>query len=82
MNPYLAGGLFVDYLIRGRHRLVPKHPQVLGPENLAALTAPAAFHENAASAETQDSGAVPFVGLTVSLQGTQTGLGEIKGAHE
>lgn len=39
-NPYLAGGLFVDYLWRGRYHLVPKHPVVLGPGNLWALTAP------------------------------------------
>ena len=30
-NPYLAGGLFVDYLVRGRYHLIPKHPEVLGP---------------------------------------------------
>jgi hypothetical protein len=41
LNPYIAGGLFVDYLVRGRfHPLVPKHPQALGPDNLTALTAP------------------------------------------
>ena len=37
-NPYLAGGLFVDYLVRGRYHLIPKHPEVLGPQNLVALT--------------------------------------------
>ena len=26
MNPYLAGGLFVDYLVRGRYHLIPKNP--------------------------------------------------------
>jgi len=35
-NPYLAGGLFVDYLVRGRYRIVPKHPMVLTPEDLTA----------------------------------------------
>jgi len=83
-NPYLAGGLFVDYLVRGRYHLIPKHPQVLGPENLAALTAPAAPHENSASAETQGQGAVSLRSgtVTVSLQGTQSSLGEIKGEHD
>ena len=38
LNPYLAGGLLADYLIRGRYHIVPKHPSVLGPEDLAALT--------------------------------------------
>ena len=32
-NPYLAGGLFVDYLVRGRYHLIPKDPQVLGRQN-------------------------------------------------
>jgi hypothetical protein len=38
LNPYLAGGLLVDYLIRGRYHIVPKHPDVLSPEDLSALT--------------------------------------------
>ena len=37
VNPYLAGGLFVDYLVRGRYHLIPNHPDVLGPQNLASL---------------------------------------------
>ncbi len=40
VNPYLAGGLFVDYLVRGRYHLIPKDPTVLGPDKLSALTAP------------------------------------------
>ncbi|MGD0345785.1 MAG: hypothetical protein ABSA85_03460 [Terracidiphilus sp.] len=50
MNPYLAGGLFVDYLVRGRHHFIPKDPQIMGPGNLSALTAPTAPNDNAASA--------------------------------
>lgn len=38
VNPYLAGAIFVDYLVRGRYPLIPKHPQVLGPEQMSALT--------------------------------------------
>ncbi|MGO9639057.1 MAG: hypothetical protein ACLPSO_14115 [Terracidiphilus sp.] len=49
LNPYLAGGLFVDYLVRGRYHPIPKHPQVLGPEDLSPLTMPATIQENAAS---------------------------------
>ncbi len=58
MNPYLAGGLFVDYLIRGRYHLVPKNPTVLGPDNLSALTARARSQENSASAGIPAPGAV------------------------
>jgi hypothetical protein len=50
LNPYLAGGLFVDYLVRGRHHLIPRHPQVLGPENLSPLTAQPAPMQNLADA--------------------------------
>ena len=40
VNPYLAGGLFLDYIARGRFHLLPAQPQLLGPENLPAnLTA-------------------------------------------
>jgi len=49
MNPYLAGGLFVDYLVRGREHDIPKHPQILGPDNLSLLTAPTALAQNPAS---------------------------------
>jgi hypothetical protein len=38
VNPYLAGGLFVDYLIRGHHHLIPQDHEVLGADNLDALT--------------------------------------------
>ncbi len=40
LNPYVAGGLFVDYLARGRHHLIPSHPQFLSPGSLATLSAP------------------------------------------
>jgi hypothetical protein len=50
MNPYLAGGLVVDYLVRGRYHLIPRHPQVLGPGNLSLLTAPTSPAQNSASA--------------------------------
>jgi hypothetical protein len=57
LNPYLAGGLFVDYLVRGRHHLIPKNPQRLGPDNLFALTTPARAVQNPVSAGLQASSA-------------------------
>ncbi len=51
VNPYLAGGLFVDYLVRGRYHLIPKDPQVVTPDNLSVLTAPTAPNDNLASTE-------------------------------
>jgi hypothetical protein len=46
LNPYIAGGLFVDYLVRGHYHVIPRHPLVLGPENLSALTASASAAQN------------------------------------
>lgn len=57
MNPYLAGGIFVDYLARGRFKLILRHPDVLSPEQFSALTEPAVPKENPASASLQASGA-------------------------
>ena len=34
VNPYLAGGLFVDYIVRGRYKILPKNPLVLTPDSL------------------------------------------------
>jgi hypothetical protein len=56
-NPYLAGGLFVDYLVRGRFHLIPKHPQMLGPSDLSALTLAGPAAQNPESASSQASGA-------------------------
>jgi len=83
LNPYLAGGLFVDYLVRGRYHLVPKHPQLLAPDNLAALTVPARAAENPLSAGEQASS----VAATISAEAGETvtdnsGLTEIKDTHE
>lgn len=38
LNPYLAGAIFVDYVVRGRYPLIPGSPEVLGPDHLQALT--------------------------------------------
>jgi hypothetical protein len=37
VNPYLAGGLLADYLVRGRFHLIPRNPPQLGPENIFLL---------------------------------------------
>jgi hypothetical protein len=37
LNPYVAGGLFLDYLVRGRYQPLPKHLPVLSPNQLSAL---------------------------------------------
>ena len=50
LNPYLAGAIFVDYLVRGRYPLIPRRPDVLGPEQLFALTLGDAPGQNPAEA--------------------------------
>jgi hypothetical protein len=40
LNPYIAGGLLADYLVRGRYHLIPKNPTMVDPEHLEALTQP------------------------------------------
>ncbi|MGC9293523.1 MAG: hypothetical protein ACP5EP_12530 [Acidobacteriaceae bacterium] len=47
-NPYLAGGIFADYLARGRYPLAAGPPQLLAPDSLSALTAPACCRQNPA----------------------------------
>jgi hypothetical protein len=83
VNPYLAGGLFVDYLVRGRFHLVPKHPQLLAPDDMLALTAPAREPQNPLSAGTEAAGAAAG-GFADTQAGTpaNSGLREIKDTHE
>ena len=38
VNPYLAGGIFIDYLIRGRYPRAYRHPAQLEPAEMAELT--------------------------------------------
>jgi hypothetical protein len=67
-NPYLAGGLFVDYLARGRYRIIPKQHEILGPEKLAPLTGERDEAENPAIGGIQAAGA----GNAVPAEGTFT----------
>jgi len=83
VNPYLAGGLFVDYLVRGRHHLIPKHPQMLAPDNLFALTAQGRTAENPVSAGAQvPSAAAGGSAETKATATANSGLTEIKVSHE
>ena len=82
-NPYVFGGLCVDYLARGRQHLLPKDPQVLEPDDLSALTAPASDEENPRSAGLQ----VPSIASGGSADAQTTGayhpgLEEITATHE
>jgi len=83
VNPYLAGGLFVDYLVRGHSHLIPKNPQKLGPDNLLVLTALGRTTENPVSAGAQAPSAVAGGSAeTGATAATKSGLAEIKVEHE
>lgn len=83
VNPYLAGGLFVDYLVRGRYHLIPKHPEVLGPEHLEALTSAPVPAQNPDSANTQaPSAAVSGYTEVPTAATANSGLKEIMAEHE
>lgn len=55
MNPYLAGGLFLDYITRGRFPSVPEDPPVLTPDRLSVLTLSRGAGQNPESAGAQAS---------------------------
>lgn len=84
LNPYLAGGLFVDYLVREHRHLIPKDHEVLNPDNLDTLTAPAADEQNPVSAGTQASRAAAASGTDVpsAAAAPTTGLREIPAEHD
>lgn len=58
MNPYVAGGIFIDYLARGRFHLVLRHPDVLDPHELYALTERTTPEKNPARQSVQAGGVV------------------------
>jgi hypothetical protein len=53
ISPYIAGGVFVDYLVWGRYPLALKHPQILTPDNMAPLIFSAVFGQSPHSASAQ-----------------------------
>ena len=81
-NPYLAGGLFVDYLVRGRYRLIPKHPEMLGPEKLTALTSADWHEQNPESAHVQAPSAAVNGFAELPASSAHTDLKEVTAEHE
>jgi len=79
MNPYLAGGLCVDYLVRGRYHLIPKHTQELEPDDLAELQGPTEeANENSAGVKRE----APMAAETAVTRRAAQGIREGKGANE
>ena len=83
LNPYLAGGLFVDYMVHGRYHVVLKHTQVLAPDDLFALTALGRSAENPLSEGAQvPSAAAVGSAETRATATAHSGLTENKVEHE
>jgi hypothetical protein len=83
INPYLAGGIFVDYLARGRFHPLMKNPKIVGPDDLSPLTASTAAAENPASAGVQASSAAGAGQVNPErVQAVKSSLEEVKSTHE
>jgi hypothetical protein len=83
INPWIAGGVLADYLVEGRFHTLPKHPLVLAPDDLDALTARACEPQNPISAETQAAGATGSdKASSQTLATTNSGLRESKATNE
>ena len=78
LNPYVTGALMVDYLVRGEYHLIPKHPQVLGPYTLTALTMPGLTIDNPRVAGAQVPGAALGWSPAQVAQGSSSGLTDTK----
>ncbi|MGA8088110.1 MAG: hypothetical protein WCA10_12445 [Terracidiphilus sp.] len=84
VNPYLAGGLFVDYVVRGRYHLIPNDLAKLGPDDLEALTSSGTSTENrlSASAQVHSAAAAGDRAEIPSAATANSGLKEIVATHE
>ena len=83
VNPYIAGGLFVDYLVRGRFHPIPRHPQIIVLGDLKALTAASHAGQNPDSAGIQAPGAAANGSVeTQTFSTANSGLREMKVSHE
>jgi hypothetical protein len=68
---------------RGREKRTPKHPQILGPDRLYALTARASGPQNPLSAGIEAAGAATNgFALTQADATGNSGLRESKATHE
>lgn len=83
-NPYLAGGLFVDYVVRGRHHLIPKNLTKRSPDHFEALTSSGLSTENPLSASVQvhSAAAAGDRAEMPSAATANSGLKEIVATHE
>ena len=72
----------MDYLVRGRYHLVRKHPEILGLNDLAALTSSGGREENSESADYQATRAAVNGFAKTPASSAHPGLKELTSAHE
>lgn len=78
ISPYITGGLFIDYLARGRYHLIPKRVEVIGPDNLSAfLEQENTPQDPRATAAFVPTGAEPAASLTADplITAAESGTG-------
>lgn len=82
LNPSLAGGLFVDYLVRGRYPLLLENPPVLRPDDLPLLTTGSPAAQNPDSPDVQSPRPATVVVRPAPVSSDTTALKEIETSHE
>jgi hypothetical protein len=81
LNPYVAGGMFADYLLRGRYHLIPKNPIAIDPEHLEALTQPATLTLTQSASHLENSSTSRPLGTVTSAAQLPAPLNQLP-AHE
>ncbi len=82
INPYVACGIFVDYLVDGRYPLVPKRTVVLAPDRLLSLTSPLEVKENPGGVDVQPGAALSTGSRFPAAVEASPGLKEIVSPNE
>ncbi len=83
LNPWVAGGLFVDFLAHRNANLIPKDHRVLAPDSLSVLTSPAEPAQDFVSASTQIHSTVTSGSEEIPPTSRDTtGMKEILATHE
>ena len=82
VNPYLGGGILVDYLVRGRYPLVPANTTVLAPDRLYPLTSAAEVGENPGGAGVQPGAGLNVESVMPCAAEASPGLKEIVSPNE
>ena len=82
LNPYLAGGLFVDYVLHGRYKLIPKSAQTLTPGDLDTLTVSAEVAQNPLNESEQPPTVAASEKASAPDNSANSDLKESLGSHE